>query len=229
MMKGRNSKMMIPRHVHEIARKIQEELEAQKEQSPKELETRNSLRKLKKLRKKLNDPAFKDATYMYVLALFQQIIETSRPLSVSALDRIYTRVEITPSLVFAITQAYENHPEMRKELDLLQEFLQDVPNVSWGVTDAFSKYKCFKLVRTEELWEKVIEGSGYDLGRNLSSYGDLQYVRIGYATSCFNSNQFSYSVKQQLIECEQYEKVKKAFQEWFLIGTIGTFYIYIPE
>lgn len=229
IMKGRTYKMMIPQHVHEIARKIQEELEAQKQQYPRDCETRDSLRKIKRLRKKLNDSSIKDATYVNVLGLFQKIIETSYPLSASALDRVYKRVEIEPDLFFTISQAYDTHPEMREELNMLQEFLKDVPSVNWGTTDSFSKYKYFKLVSSEDEWKRRIKGMGYNLGRNLINYGDLQYLKIGYVASRSSFDYFSNSIQNNLITCGEYGKIKDAFREWFLIGTTGTFYIYIPE
>jgi len=223
-MKGRTYKMMIPQHVYEIARKIQDELEAQKQEEPGDYETRDSLRKLKRLRKKLNDPSLKDAKYVEVLGLFQQIIETSYCLSASALERIFTIVEIDPELVFEISDAYEfEASEVVKELNRLQDFLQKVPNRTWGTTDSFSKYKYFKLVRTKEEWEKIIKHNGYDLG------GDFQYLKIGYVTSRHCFDHFSNFYQNHLIMLGEYDKVEEAFKEWFLIGTIGTFYIYIPE
>lgn len=221
--------MMIPQHVYEIARKIQDELEAQKEEYPGDYETRKSLRKVKRLRKKLNDPSLKDASYVSVLGLFQQIIETSYPLSGSALDRVFKRVEIAPDLVFAITQAYGLHPEMKEELDMVKDFMQDVPSVNWGTTDSFSKYKYFKLVSYEDEWKRRIKRSGHNLGRNLINYGDLQYLKVGYVAGFSNFDQFSHIVYDNLNKCGEYDKIKEAFKEWFLIGTTGTFYIYIPE
>lgn len=221
--------MMIPQHVHEIARKIQEELEAQKQEYPGDHETRGSLRKLKVLRKKLNDPSLKDASYVTVLGLFQKIMETSYPLSASALDRVYKRIEIAPDLAFAITQAYGLHPEMREELDMVQDFLQGVPTVNWGTTDSFSKYKYFKLVSSEEEWKRRIKRSGHNLGRNLINYGDLQYLKVGYVAGFSNFDHFAHIVYEHLNKCGEYDKIKDAFNEWFLYGTVGTFYIYIPE
>jgi len=230
IMKGRTYKMMIPQHVHEIARKIQDELERQDRKYPGDYETKNSLKKIRKFRKKLNHPTLKDATYVDVLGLFQQIIETSYCLSASALDRVYKRVQIAPDLVFAMTEAYELHPEMREELDMVQDFLQSVPTVNWGTTDSFSKYKYFKLVRTEDEWERAIKRNGHNLGRNLFNYGDLQYLKIGYVES--RDHYFDYlsnRVQNNFIVSEEFGKIKEAFKEWFLIGNIGTFYIYIPE
>lgn len=221
--------MMIPQHVYEIARKIQDELEAQKQEEPGDYETCHSLRKLKRLRKKLNAPLLKYASYVDVLGLFQQIMETSYPLSASALDRVYKRVEIAPDLVFAITRAYEIHPEMREELDMVQDFLQDVPTVNWGTTDSFSKYKYFKLVSSEEAWKMCIKRRGCNLGRNLINYGDLKYLKVGYVAGFSNFDNFSHSVYESLNKCGEYDKIKDAFREWFLYGPIGTFYIYIPE
>ena len=146
--------MIIPDHIWKMAENIKYELERQLEEGGNVAEVQNSLNIIKEVRLamlKENGKYFENEDdYINMLEFVSAMIRASDSLWVPALKRIYEEVEIEPELAFALNHARLVHPRMRKEIDSLIAFFEDVPNGVWGQDDECADFRVFKFVKTKK-------------------------------------------------------------------------------
>ena len=166
-----------------------------------------------------------------MLEFVSAMIQSSYALWDPALKRIYEEVEIEPELVYALNHARIVHPTMRKEIDNIAAFLEEVPNRVWIQDDEYADFRVFKFVKTKKQWEKIMEKfSGTDLGDCT-----FKYIKIGYVeneTCLYSLEGVAQKAKQHLEEKlgkDGFYAKRKAFKKWFRIGRTGTYYIYVPK
>ena len=227
--------MIIPEHIWKLAENIKYELERQLEEGGNVAAVKNSLNVINNVRKamlKQNEKYIaNEDDYINMLEFVEAMIRASDSLWSPALKRIYEEVEIEPELVYAINHARIVHPRMRKEIDSLIAFLEDVPNGVWSQDDAYADFRVFKLVKTKKQWNQIMEKfSGTDLGSR-----SFRHLRIGYVeneTGLYAVEGIAKKAKEYLEEKlgeDGFYAMRKPFKRWFRIGTTGTYYIYVPK
>lgn len=233
--------IMIPKHVKDMAEKTKIEIQRQLEEYPlTEISLKHNLKAINDIQCELSNQIGKsfidEDDYINSMKIMEDIMELSEGLLGNAIDRIYTDIEIQPELSFALNYARAIHPKMRKELDAVIQFLEEVPKSYWGQKDSCDDFKVFRLVKTKNKWEKIIrEYSGEDLGINLRNMPDFKYIKIGYVSSetcIYNLTDIAESAREHLIMKlgeEGFERKRRAFERWFRIGKTGTYYIYVPK
>lgn len=227
--------MIIPEHIWKLAEDIKYELERQLEDGGNVAAVKNSLNVINNVRKamlKQNEKYIENEDdYINMLEFVEAMIRASDALWVPALKRIYEEVEIEPELVYALNHARIVHPRMRKEIDSVIAFLEEVPNCIWSQDDECADFRVFKFVKTKRKWERIMEKfSGTDLGSR-----SLKYLRIGYVeneTGLYAVEGIAKKAKEHLEEKlgkDGFYAMRKPFKKWFRIGRTGTYYIYVPK
>lgn len=230
----------IPKHIQEMVKVIEVELEEQLKEEWNIEMTKYKLRQIRDIRNQLqtqDGKLFEDKDeYSNSIGIMEAIMDSCSELPIKALNKILITVEIEPELSAALKHAQMVQPRMRKEIDTIISFLENVPNSSWGQRDSYDAYKIFKLVKTKNEWDEIMKKcSGQNLGVGMTDMPDFKYVQIGYVkteTISYDLRSASEKAKKDLIRQygqEYFEDKRYAFEKWFRIGRTGIYYIYVPK
>lgn len=226
----------LPQHIRRKIQNIELGFHRQGDRFHSYTRSLNRLQNLQnQLRNQKGDLFTSKDDYINIFNIMTAIINLCDELYYPHLRAVFTDVEIEEELSFALNHARLVHPRMKKEIDIIIKFLEDVPYSSWGQTDEFDDFKIFKLVKTKYQWNKIMAKTN---GRDFSTGNtcpDFKHLKIGYSyneTSYYNPTGIAAKAKDHIIETygqDFFESNRKAFKQWFKFGRTGTYYIYVPK
>lgn len=233
--------MIIPNRILEMAKRAEAEIAIASKRYDLTSSGERSLEKIRDIRRQLRSGkgelfSSKD-DYINAINIMEAIIQACEILFVPEARRVFVEIEVEQRLMDALYNAIVVSSKMRKEINAIIKFIkEDIPNSSWSQKDEYAYYKTFKLVKTKEEWNRIMnEYSGMDLGTGMDYLEDFEFVKIGYVQeerTIYTENRIIQEAKKHIIEKlgeEEFESRKEEFERWYKLGITGIYYIYVPN
>ena len=169
--------------------------------------------------------------------VYNKICEFYVPLSEDAILRINRSSICQEQLERALHSARRN-PSLAAEAKNLSWFVSNARTASWCSDDENAVCKEFKLVKSEEAFEKLIDGTQIYPTIEITQSGKTPYTHIRIALQTI-SVQDGYRKKSKIREynafwdgshnIEEFDTDYIIFNMWNNISETGIYYVYIPQ
>lgn len=202
--------------------------------------TKYCLDSIKNFKALLNHPTgelFSGTEFEIQKKIYQKIYEFYKPLSPDAICRITHDVICQGQLEDAIKVARKN-PTIHEDAVRISKFISNGRTTSWSESDEKVNRKIFKLVKTEELFEALLNRTGKDTTIEITSESNnpCSQIRIAFQYLEIPSiyrKQARYRVYKEFWEAphsiEDFDLDFAIFNMWNDITETGIYYVYIPQ
>ena len=169
--------------------------------------------------------------------VYQKICEFYKPLSEKALLRI-TRSTICQEQLERALRSAKRNPALASDAKFISWYVSTACVTNWSEVDETIVRKEFKLVRTEEAFEKLLDPQGKFPAIEITQDGSFPYSHIRIALQRFDI-EACYRKQARLREyrtfwennhnIEEFDTDCKIFNMWNNISETGIYYVYIPQ
>ena len=169
--------------------------------------------------------------------VYNKIQEFYNPLSKEAIYRIERSCYCQDQLKTAL-QSAKRKPSLKAEAKLISSFISNACVQNWSKEDEAIVHKEFKLVKTEEAFEKLINGHGKYPTIEITHNGeyDCNYIRIAFQSLDIPT---IYKKRSQFKELRNFWNTHfdldnidldfTIFNMWNNIAETGIYHVYIPK
>ncbi len=202
--------------------------------------TKYYLDSIKNFRKQLNKPEgdfFTGTDFEVQKRIYEKICEYYKPLSPEAICRITHDVVCQGQLEDAIRAAKKNTATFKDAVQI-SRFISNGCILNWGECDEKVNRKIFKLIKTEESFESLLNRTGKDSLVEITSDGIMHYNNIRVAFQFLEipalyRKQARYREYRNFWEAphsvEDFDLDFTIFNMWNDITETGIYYVYIPQ
>lgn len=169
--------------------------------------------------------------------VYQKICEFYNPLSETAILRITHSTACQEQLERALRAAKKNL-SLASDAKFLSWFISNACIQSWCPADESINHKEFKLVKTEEAFEKLLSGQEKYPTIEITQDGNAPYSRFRIALQTIDI-EACYRKQSRVREyrnfwdnyhnIEEFDTDYKIFNMWNNITETGIYYVYIPQ
>lgn len=169
--------------------------------------------------------------------IYNKICEFYKPLSKSAILRITRTIECQDQLEKALIAAKRNSSTVEDAKQLLC-FILDGYMYSWCKKDVEINHKVFKLIKSEEAFEKLLKSSDRNPITEITQESKSPYTSFRVALQIF-SIEDCYRKQAKMREfhnfwercrnIDEFDMDYKIFNMWNNITETGIYYVYIPK
>lgn len=202
--------------------------------------TKYYLDEIKNFRKQLNNPEgdfFTGTDFEIQKRIYKKICEYYKPLSPNAICRITHDVVCQGQLDLAIRAAKKNLSTFKDAVQI-SSFISNGCVLNWGECDERVNRKIFKLIKTEESFETLLNQAEKNSLVEITNESDVPYSQIRVAFQ-FLEIPALYRKKSRYREYRNFWEAPHTVEEFDLDHTIfnmwndmtetGIYYVYIPQ
>ena len=169
--------------------------------------------------------------------VYQKILEFYKPLPEKAILRITHSTECQNQLKQTLQSAQKCF-SLASDAKCLSCFISNSRIASWCLADETIAHKVFKLVRTEEAFEKLLSGQKKYPTIEITQDGTVHYEHFRIALqimdieACYRKQLKMREYRNFWNGChniENFDTDYKIFNMWNNVYETGIYYVYIPE